>query len=305
MNDQHFGLEEPLNTPVAKDEAPLSDTQMLPPSVPPAPSTGYEGLQKALTIGLAVFGGIVFLFASLSWFQTGRMLFAGGPQESYVADANGVTELDIRVSAASLEIVFDDVEEAALVVPENAGRTWRLKREGTRLLVSSQGHGQNRVVPSFRLGDFGVSTLYLPSQLGQGTTKLQLSVGAGSAEVEGDFSVVSADVGAGSLSLAGRAEEVVLRVEAGEIDATFRDTARADLNVAAGEARVDLEGRAPEHLKVDVAVGSALLRVPDVPYHVVTERSMGDIELTIDQTGSSKGRTIEASVALGTIRITP
>ncbi|MCR2817724.1 DUF4097 domain-containing protein [Microbacterium sp. zg.Y1090] len=286
-------------TPPVSPPPPLPPSGQAPPP-PTAPPPPSRSTGRVIAIIAIVLGGLLLL-STVAFGVIGSLVRAGGvSDERIVVDAAGVESLDVEASAGDVRVRFTDTDEAVLDVTAEAGAgRWSLTREGDELVVRSPQRwffgwwfydGPTRVV------------LELPQSLQGEALNAQLSLSAGSLDVEGDFGVLDLDVSAGELTLGGGAAQVAATVSAGRADLDLADVVTADLDVSAGGLKAVFTGDAPDDVTIDVSAGSLDLSVPSGAYRVDTDVSAGGVDNRLE-TSSSASRVITVSVSAGDVTL--
>lgn len=283
---------------------------------PPAPPTSAVreprgSGARAAAIVIAAFGGVVLLGTG------GTAAFAAvhdvASASSNVADsqkvnADGIESLTVDVAASDVTARFGDVDEATLEVTGDRSGNWRLERDGDELLVHSPDRGFGWWFGGDWFGGdwFGDEsvTLTLPKDLNDGSLDADLTLGAGSLDVEGQFNDLGIVVGAGVLSMDGSATTIGADISAGRADLNLLGVEEADLRVSAGKLVAELTGDAPRVVTIGVSAGSLDLTVPDTDYNVTQEVSAGSLDNRLS-TSTSARFTIDASVSAGSAILRP
>ncbi len=250
-----------------------------------------------ITVVTAAIGGAILLGTAASATVTGVAQLSRG-DETRTADVAGVDSVEVDVDGADLTVRFTEDDEARLDVSGTDAASWRLDRDGDRLLVSGPEHRWNWFGGDWmRAGT--TATLVLPDELRGSDAVLLLAAGA--LDVESDFGAVTVEVGAGSLSLDGSATTVDAELTAGRADISLDGVTEADFHVSAGRLVSELTS-APDAVTLTVAAGSLALTVPDEEYDVRTAREAGSIRSDLSESPDAT-RTIVASVSAGSIEL--
>ena len=212
------------------------------------------------------------------------------------AEVTDLAELDIDVAAAELQLVFADVDVAALDVDGPCAEGWTMVREGESLRVRScEGPAKPRKPKD-------VVVLFLPKALEQMPPVLSLRLAASKFRGVGAFLALDAEISASEADFAVQATEARIACAASKVRVQLEDVGVADFSVAAGELSVWLKGGAPSLTTVDVAAGSASLIVPPVPYRVEKSVALGKAKIRVKEKASSPN-VIEVSVGVGKVEI--
>lgn len=254
----------------------------------------------ALTVVLAVFGGVVLLGTGAAATVAG--VHRIGPDSgSLQTDVRGVDSLDLEVSGAEVTVEFrDDADEAVLRIGGGSSDGWVLKRDGEELHVRGPHDGFDWFRPDWLRGDQRV-TLVLPDRLRGLDADFTLQ--AGSLSVDGAFGELDVDVNAGSLSLNATAREFDAQLNAGRADIDLSDVRTAEFTVNAGRIVASLD-TVPSSVAIDVSAGALDLTVPDEEYDLRQDVSAGSLESRLQQSSNSANR-ITASVSAGSVRLHP
>ena len=246
-------------------------TMPLPPT-PPAPANNG----KPLNIILAVLGGLVILTLVIA---TARSAFASVSREHSIqeAEVSGVTALDVSASSGRFDLVFADTETATLEVRSAKAASWKLQREGNRLVVKAPNGWDNFCF--FGCGfDENEATLVLPESLNNGTLDADFDLSAGSFNAVGDYKNVVVEVGAGDLKLTGSAHTADVDLGAGEATVRLENVESARFDISAGELIGELSGEAPKSIDGSVSAGSLELQLPERTYDLRQNTAAGSVE---------------------------
>lgn len=260
-----------------------------------------SGAGKAVAITTAAIGALVLLGvgATSAVATVGTVVSASADGISHSIDTEGLTSLEVDTNTSQLSIEFADVDEASL---EAHGQGWTFERDGDTLVVERQRWSfQFWCFGSCDAGARNPSTLTLPNELNS-TLDADVSVGAGTVNVDGEFADLSVAVGAGEATLTGSAETLSVGVETGSANVTLRDVREADVNVSVGEAIVTLTGSAPSRVGVTVSVGEAIITLPNETYDVQQSASVGSINNNISNDPNSDLK-VNAEVSVGSITL--
>lgn len=313
QNDQG-GHDAALTPPPAAEHAPTAAAPDTPVPGNPASTVGSSGPQelrgsgaRAGAIAIAVVGGVALLAAG------GTAAFAAVNDVSTSVDSqqqidvSGVTEIDLDLGGVDMSVEFDDVEDAHLDVTGNGGDRWGLTRDGDKLVVSSPTMNFGWWFGD-RLGDWfdetGTVVLTLPDELRREGLDADISLGAGSLDVDGDFGAIDVEMGAGALFITGSAESIEADLSAGRAEFDLADVSTADFAISAGRLVAELTGSAPDEVHFGVSAGTLELTVPDETYDVVDDVSAGSFDNRVD-TSPSASRTIHAEVSAGSATLRP
>lgn len=294
------GHEVPLSPPPAASAgapAPDSSGPATPVRGNPAPETPRGSGARAGAIAIAVFGGVALLATGGTAAVAAVNDMSAAVDSQQQLDASGITSIDLDLGGVDMQVEFADVEEAQLEVSGGSGDRWTLTRDEDELVVRS---------PETNFGwwfggwfDDGQSVLLtLPEELRGTGLDADISLGAGSLDVEGDFEDVDVEMGAGALFIAGSAEAIDLDLGAGRAELELADVSEADFTISAGRLVAELTGTAPREVQFDVSAGSLELTLPDEQYDVRQEVSAGSLDNGL-QTSPNARNTIVASVSAG------
>ena len=299
-NDDVQGGHTPLTPP------PLAEPQQ--PAAPaPTDAPRRTSGATAIMVVTAVIGGIALLGSggAAAAAATGTLLASTDDRGDSVqgVDVAGIDSVDLDVDAGDMRIEFGDVDEAQLSVANGRGADWTFEVDGDTLQVHS---------PDFRFGwwfgswfgDDESAVLTLPESLRDSALDADLTLDAGSLEVDGDFGALDVTVNAGALDVQGAAESLSIDMSAGRADVLLDGVTDADLGVSAGNLTVELTGTAPTRTSVDVSAGSVDLTVPDVAYTIERDISAGSLDAKVDQSAGAR-RTIEVSLSAGSVTVRP
>jgi hypothetical protein len=252
----------------------------------------------ALTVVLSVFGGVVLLGTGATAAVAG-VRGVGSDSGSLQTEAQGVTSLDLEVSAAEVTVEFrDDAAEAKLRIDGGSADGWMLKRDGDELQVRGPHDGFDWFRPDWLRGDQRV-TLVLPDRLNGIDADFTLQ--AGSLSVDGEFGELGVDLNAGALNLNGTARDLDAELNAGRADIDLSGVRKAEFTVNAGRNVATLD-TAPSELAIHVSAGALDLTLPDEQYDLRQQVSAGSLDSGLQQDPNSANR-ITASVSAGSVRL--
>jgi hypothetical protein len=261
---------------------------------PPSPPWRTSWVATLVTITGVILVGIVVLQAVSLGLSTG----SGTRSASYTADVEGVTSLDIGVSAGDLTVTFADVDEAQLDVTGSGWRDntdWRLEVDDGRLVVRED-DGWWFFWPNFG-SSRTTADLVLPSEL-EGTVAADLDVSSGEMSVDGDLQDVVIDVSAGSLTFIGASTSLDVEVSAGNATVVTQGPDEIDARVSAGRFTGTVTGAPPSRTTVEVSAGDAVLDLPDAEYAVSGDVSAGDRTIDV-RTDPSSPNLLHVQVSAG------
>jgi hypothetical protein len=260
----------------------------------------------AITVTTAIVGGIALLGAG-GTAAVAAVNDATVNSETQSVEVDGIESLEMDVSASSVAVRFDDVDEAQLQVEGSRGG-WTMRRDGDELIVQSP---RELFDGWFGGGFFGNwfndderVVLTLPETLQDSRLDADLTLSAGSLDVAGAFDGLDVEVGAGRLLLNGSASSVDVDMSAGRADVNLADVNEADFTVSAGQLVAELIGTAPGEVTVDVSAGSLELTLPDVAYDVRQEVSAGSLDNGL-QTSSNARNSVVVSLSAGSVDLHP
>lgn len=266
----------------------------------------YPGA-TAITVVTAIVGGIALLGAG-GTAAIAAVNDATVHSDTQSVSVDGVEELDLEVSASDVTVQFAAVDEAQLQVEGNRSGDWTLRRDGSAVIVRGP---EGLFGDWFGGGLFGnwasddeKVVLTLPEELQDAKIDADLSLSAGSLDVDGAFGDVDVEVGAGRLFVNGSANSVDVDMSAGRADIDVDGVQEADFSVSAGHVAAELTGTAPEEVSINVSAGSLDLTLPDVSYAVQQEVSAGSFDNRL-QSGSSERNSIVVSLSAGTVVLRP
>lgn len=258
-----------------------------------------------ISILLVVLGAIGVVFAVGGGVVRGVAAHSATSQ-SWSAPADGVQALRVDTAAAGFEVRFDDVDEARLDASTDGGpvQSWRLERDGATLRVDAER----------RWGWFGFGSwfggrngeeqvvLTLPAALERAGLDLDVDVAAGSFDADADWGTALVQLSAGSIDLAGDARSLDLEVSAGEARLDLATPGDVTVQVSAGRVVGALTGEQPASITADVSAGSIELAIPDGAYAVTQDVSAGDATIDVDDDRDAAS-TIDVQVSAGSISL--
>ncbi|MGO3857401.1 MAG: DUF4097 family beta strand repeat-containing protein [Glutamicibacter arilaitensis] len=276
-------------------------TQTQPSPMPPAPGAPKSS-GNALNIILAVLGGLVVLTLLIG---SARSAFAAlnRDQSTHSASVQGVTGLEISAGAGNFDLRFAEVNEATLDVDSTNSRDWKLKREGSNLVVDSPNGWGNWCF--FGCSNFeNAAVLTLPESMNDGSLDALFDLAAGDFNAVGSFRNLDVQVGAGDLDISGTAQFATVEIGAGSAEISLEDVQKADFEISAGDLKGTLSGKAPELIEATVSAGSLELELPDATYDVRQDVAAGDISnlLATDKDSPNK---ISVEVSAGNASFYP
>ncbi|WP_309127165.1 DUF4097 family beta strand repeat-containing protein [Microbacterium sp.] len=252
----------------------------------------------ATTIAVAAVGGLVLLGTGAAAASTG--LYSIGPQSgSTEVDGSGITEMDLEVRGAEVTVEFHDGDQAELRVEGGSLRGWSLNRDEGELEVRGPKRGFDWWNPDWLRPDEQRVTLLLPQSAAG--LDADLSLDAGSLQVDGEFGELSVDMSAGSLSLDGSARSLDAELNAGRADINLSGVTEASYQVSAGRVVSELTGDAPD-VAIEVSAGALTLTLPEGGYDLRRNVSAGSLNSDLSEEPGSR-HTITASVSAGTVNL--
>ncbi|WP_200880966.1 DUF4097 family beta strand repeat-containing protein [Microbacterium profundi] len=276
----------------------------------PASASSAQGPQtprgsgaRAGAIAIAVFGGVALL-ATGGTAAVAAVNDASAPVDSrQQMDASGITGIDLDVGGAAVRVEFGDVEQAQLELSGSGDDRWSLSRDGDELVVNSPEMNFGWWFGDWFNDDQSV-VLTLPDELRSERLDADVSLGAGSLDVQGDFGDIDVEVGAGALFITGSADTIEADLSAGRAEFELADVSTADFSISAGRLEAELTGTAPRDVQVDVSAGSLELTLPDEEYDVRQDVSAGSLDNGL-QTSSNARNSIVVSVSAGSAVLRP
>ena len=213
----------------------------------------------------------------------------------FEADVADLTEVDIKIDAAEVQLAFADIPAATLEVEGPHEDEWSMVREGESLKVRSNERRSTRTRKTR-------AALLLPKALEEAPPVLLLHLAACDFRGVGSFLAVDAELEASKADFSVQATEVRLSCAASKVRVQLEGVAVANFSVDAGSLSAWLKGTAPSLLSVKVAAGSASLIVPPVSYSVQKETALGKITSKVKEARNSPN-LIDAKVEVGKLRI--
>ncbi|MFK3677307.1 hypothetical protein ACI2IP_06230 [Microbacterium sp. NPDC090218] len=306
------GEHTPLTPPPAsppQSSAPQPAPQPTPQPTPTPPPTGATGGRSsgatAVMVVTAVVGGIALLGTggTAAAAAAGNIISSSRPDSVQTVSVEGIEGIDLDADASSMRVEFGDVEEAELAITNGRGTAWTFERDGDELIVRSP-QGVFGWWFGNWFGDEEIAVLTLPESLRGAELDADLTLDAGSLDVDGEFGVLDVTVSAGALDVVGTAKELDVQMSAGRADIILDGVTAADLGVSAGDLTVELTGTPPSETTIDVSAGSLDLTVPDVEYAITQDISAGTLNAKVEEASSAR-RTIDVSHSAGTATIRP
>lgn len=272
----------------------------------PAPDgsqpVGRTSGAKTIIVVTAVVGGVALLGSG----GTAAVAAAGDLSRSdsvQTVDVAGIEAIDVDVDGSDMRVEFGDVDEAQLAITHGRGTAWTLERDGDELIVRSPDSPFDWWFGNWFYEE-GDVVLTLPEDLRGETLDADLTLDAGSLDVDGDFGRLAIDVSAGALDVEGSATLLDAGMSAGRADIVLDEVTEADFGVSAGNLTVELTGSAPDTTTVDVSAGSVDLTLPDAEYSITQDVSAGSLDARVDQSSSAR-RVIDVTLSAGSVTIRP
>ncbi|MDQ0643553.1 DUF4097 family beta strand repeat-containing protein [Microbacterium murale] len=303
-------LSPPPAAPAEASSAPSSGNVAPGAATPSGSATRTSGPEaprgsgaRAAAITIAAFGGVALLATGGTAAVAAVNDVTTSVSSQQQADATGITGIDLDLGGAEVHVQFGDVEQAELEVSGTSSERWTLLRDDEELLVNS---------PDMNFGwwfgdwfeDEGTVVLTLPEDLLSERIDADISLGAGSLDVVGDFGDIDVEMGAGALFITGSADTIDADLSAGRAEFELDDVSTAAFSISAGRLEAELTGTAPTEVQVDVSAGSLLLTLPDDEYDVRQEVSAGSLDNGL-QTSPNARNSIVASVSAGSAVLRP
>ncbi|WP_433673677.1 DUF4097 family beta strand repeat-containing protein [Microbacterium gorillae] len=278
---------------------------------PTPPTPGAQPPQntrrgRGLAIGVGIVGAVIVAGTIGGSAVAAVAAPAGAGTYSTSAAVDGVEEIDIEMSAGTVDVRFGDVREATLEVSSNGSRAadgWRMDVRDGELVIS-----QDRGWRGWGWGWFGFrndgevrADIVLPQSL-ENKVDASVTLNAGRATVAGGFNDLELTVNAGELSYEGTSRELSTTVNAGQANVAVTDADSLDLSISAGRLIADVTGTAPSETSVSVTAGNAEVRLPQGTYEVERDATFGDLSVDVD-TAPSSPNSLELSVAAGDLTV--
>lgn len=275
-------------------------TTLTPPSVPPVPPTPPEpraGSRVVATLTIAL--GVALILGALGTAALGAIGAATrGAGGTLTADATGIRSLNVDVAAADVTVVYGD--GAATLDVDGDAAQWRLRRDGDRLVVTTQRNWWSVIRP---FGQSDTAVLTLPRALERVPLDATLTLGAGSLRASGTYGTLDVTLSAGAMDLSGRASTFDADVSAGRLVVDLAGVDTAGLKLSAGEVEGALTGTAPRSVTANLSAGRLALVLPDTTYAVSTSASAGTVENRLRVDPASPHRiTIGLSAGYASLR---
>lgn len=264
-------------------------TTYAPPPAPPAAPPRRTGGWVATVVTLI---GVALILMLVAGAVLRAVWIPRWDEQSHAVDVQGVTAVDIGISAAELTVEFDPAATQATlhVSAGNSGRDreWDLSvRNNVLRLSDSRGPW---FLPSWGWNSDRVrGHLTLPASL-EGTIDADLELNAGSMTVLGDLANVDIKVSAGSFTFDGDSTALDVEVNAGEANVTTSGPETVDVQVSAGQVRATVTGAAPTSTTVEVNAGRADLWLPEGDYNVRGSASVGERVINVRTDPASSNR---------------
>lgn len=264
----------------------------------PARPPRHSGAWVAVLVTLV---GSIVIIATIVGAALGGLASGGRQEATYTSAVDGVSAVDIDLSAGNLTTTFADVDEAVLDVQAQGWRSsvdWVLEVRDDVLRVSDQ--DRTWFWPTFG-GGRSTAQLVLPAEL-EGAIDLGVDVSAGALTVDGDVAAADLQVSAGSLTFTGASSALTVDVSAGDANITTSGPDIVGIEVSAGRVTTTITGEPPSSTTVDVSAGGVVLDLPDGDYALTGDVSAGDrtIDVRTDP-GSASSLHVEVSAGSATV----
>lgn len=294
-------------TPPPVTTPPVTTPQPPAPGPAPAGDVGRSSGAKAIAIVTAIVGGIALLGSggAAAAAAGGNLLVSSSDRADSVetVDVAGIESLELDADAGDMRIEFGDVDEARLSITNGRGPAWTFERDDDELVVRSPDNTFGWWFGSW-VGDGESAVLTLPESLRDSALDANLTLDAGSLDVDGDFGALVVDVSAGALEVEGSATSLDVDMSAGRANVLLDGVTEAVLGISAGNLAVELTGTAPTRTAIDASAGSVDLTLPDVTYTIEDDVSAGTLDAQVDQSAGTR-RVIEVDLSAGTVTIRP
>lgn len=266
---------------------------------------------KPIMVALAVVGGLTLLTAGASqaWqsmltlnsVSSPSAVTGGSAGENASFAAADVRSIQLEVAAATVDLGFGDVDEVTVLGRGELAEGWIVDLDSDGELTIASPDNYPSLSFGVQTGSRG-ATVILPESL-RGID-LDVEVAAGQVSIEGDFSDLSIDISTGKVTAEGTAQKLAVDLATGALDATLEGVERAEFDVAAGEGKITLNGKAPTTVDAAVSLGSLEVELPDAPYRVQSEVEAGSLVNKLREDETAKSR-VNVSVELGSLKLTP
>ncbi len=254
------------------------------------------GRRSPLTRVLTLMGGVMLLGVAVLtvWgFITAPQARDYEPQQQA---RDGINNLVVDASAGDITVTCGGSEDFVLT-QEQVTEKWNLERDGDTLKVSRT--PQFRLFPGsiFKIGYAEEKVaLSIPEAACQQNMAADLSVSAGSLNVDARFDALKVSVSAGSVEINGEANDLKAKTSAGGIRLDLDGVEQADLEVSAGSIKGALR-QVPENLNINGSAGDTTLSLPAGNYNVNSDVSAGSFNnnVNIDPQGMRSQIDVELS----------
>lgn len=280
--------------------------QPTPPTAPAqsSPGTSNPRRGRGLAIGVGVVGAVIVAGAIGGSAVAAVAAPAGSGTYSTSSAVDGVDEVDIEMSAGTVNVRFGDVREATLDVSSNGSRAadnWRMDVRDGELVISQDRGWRGWGWFGFRNDGEVRADIVLPLSL-ENKVDASVTLNAGRATVAGGFNDLELTVNAGELSYEGTSHDLSTTVNAGQANVAVNDADSLELSISAGRLIADVTGTVPSETSVSVTAGNAEVRLPRGTYEVERDASFGDLTVDVD-TADSSPNSLDLSVAAGELTV--
>ncbi len=266
-------------------------------TAPPQPPTtdAPRRMSSRVIATLAIALGALLIVGTVLSGVFSAVRAAGLRTETFTADAAGITELDVDINGASLQIVYGD--DASLTV-DGAAADWRFERDEDSLHVTNDRSWWGGL--RFGWGGSDTAVLTLPRSLERAALDAELSVNGGDLDVRGAFGDLDLDLAGGTMDVSGSARELSIDGSAGRLDIDLADVDTADLTLSAGSLTGALTGSALQSFEAEVSAGRLEMTVPDAAYAITADVSAGTFRHTLTEDAASR-RSVSVQVDAGAV----
>lgn len=287
-----------MSTMITPPQMPPGPVPPLPGPTPSAPSSSPAPRSSSRVVAILTIAlGSAVILGSIGVGAVSAVAAATvRTEQTRTLAVDGVSRLDVDVSAGSAKVRFGDVTQATLDVTGGNGQ-WTFERAGDRLTLSSP---SGILAVGWFSGGSGDAVLTLPRALEDTPMDALLTVSAGSLDAEGTYGKLGIDMSAGAATVRGTAETVAVNASAGRADLGLRDVREADLALSAGEIIARLSGSAPDLVTVDISAGSLALTLPADRYAVDVDASAGSLVNRLD-TSPGAAHRVKGQVSAGSV----
>ena len=260
-------------------------TQDNPPAAPQQPVPAKKN--NTLRTVLLVVGSIVLAIILIT--TVARVAFSLNREDTSgtFAVQESFDEIDLRVSAANVEVEFADIDEPQIVF-DQGDTNLRMDSDVSggvlTVKVEHPGWGWFGWIGNGWWGwdEFASLKLTLPEAMEEDAMTLGIDSSAGNLTVSGDYGDVSIDSTAGNVEIAGSARSMAISTTAGNVDLvdlSVSGTFRSDSTAGNGTFEFST---LPDSITVEATAGDLEVTLPGGSYRIETDTTAGNVQQNVN-----------------------